>query len=460
MALRDLLFVRDDLSPAQRKVADRLLARPTDGGQDPFGDGYSDTALLTETDTCTALVTTDFCIHWVETSNDAPPGADGDNTTIPAWVLTNVAVFEQVWAHEIDTFGFRPPKSDGRSDNHGPNKKLDVYLANLGNQGLYGYCTSDDPNLDRPGYRFWNFSAFCVIDQDFDEFPLPDLPSLRATAAHEFFHASQFAYDIGEDLWLMEGTAVWMEDEVFDGVNDHLQYLSASQLRRPWIPVDLGASGYRYGAWIFWRFLSERFDTGIVKKVWSLADGARGARDRDSLRSAIAAVRTRGSTFREAFAEFGAWNVRPSSRYEEGARYGLPRVSRTHTVTGANGGVGWKDLVLDHLSHREVVFRSGSGVSNGARLRVRIDGPPVGTGTEATVVIRWNDGRVRFFRLDVGSDGGASRTVPFGQDVDRATLVLTNASTRTRCWRNTAFSCQGRPRDDREPFSHTGALVP
>jgi hypothetical protein len=37
---------------------------------------------------------------------------------------------------------------------------------------------------------------------------------LKVTAAHEFFHAVQFAYDIGEDGWLMESTATWMEEHV------------------------------------------------------------------------------------------------------------------------------------------------------------------------------------------------------------------------------------------------------
>ena len=39
---------------------------------------------------------------------------------------------------------------------------------------------------------------------------------MRVTAAHEFFHAIQFAYDVDEDLWFMEGTATWVEDEVYD----------------------------------------------------------------------------------------------------------------------------------------------------------------------------------------------------------------------------------------------------
>ena len=46
------------------------------------------------------------------------------------------------------------------------------------------------------------------------------------TAAHEFFHAVQFAYDAADDQWFMESTATWMEDEIYDDVNDNLQYLS------------------------------------------------------------------------------------------------------------------------------------------------------------------------------------------------------------------------------------------
>ena len=75
---------------------------------------------------------------------------------------------------------------------------------------------------------------------------------LKVTAAHEFFHAVQFAYDIGEDGWFMESTATWMEEHVYDAINDNLQYLATSPLAQPLIPLDQ-TSGLRvYGAWIFW----------------------------------------------------------------------------------------------------------------------------------------------------------------------------------------------------------------
>ena len=50
------------------------------------------------------------------------------------------------------------------------------------------------------------------------------------TAAHEFFHAVQFAYNAFQDSWLLESTAAWVEDEAFDSVNDNYQYLRSSAL--------------------------------------------------------------------------------------------------------------------------------------------------------------------------------------------------------------------------------------
>ena len=49
--------------------------------------------------------------------------------------------------------------------------------------------------------------------------------ALQVTAAHEYFHLVQFGYDINEDGWIMESTATWAEDEVFDSINDNAQYL-------------------------------------------------------------------------------------------------------------------------------------------------------------------------------------------------------------------------------------------
>ena len=119
--------------------------------------------------------------------------------------------------------------------------ELDVYLADVGALGLSGYVATDDPHADDDSYQYRDYSAYVVVDNDFSVAQLGasgGSGGLRATAAHEFFHAVQFAYDSSEDAWLTEGTAVWMEDQVADDVNANRRWLRSSPLVHPWVPVD------------------------------------------------------------------------------------------------------------------------------------------------------------------------------------------------------------------------------
>ena len=212
IVMRDLFSSRAALDPSQRKVADAILARPTDGAQDPYGFGYSVQAVKK----CKGH----FCVHWVTSTIDAPPS--------PTWVNQMLNLMNKVWNKEVNKMGYRPPVEDrGR----GGNSKFDVYLKQLGDQGLYGFCA---PERRKPGYQ-WLASGFCVLDNDFStlEFPLPPMQSAQVTAAHEFFHAIQFAYDYGEDAWMLEATATWMEERIFDNVNDNRQYLPSGQVADP-----------------------------------------------------------------------------------------------------------------------------------------------------------------------------------------------------------------------------------
>ena len=86
------------------------------------------------------------------------------------------------------------------------------------------------------------------------------LENLQVTAAHELFHAVQFAYDYYEDGWFMEATATWAEDELFDDVNDNVQYLRRSPITLPGRPMDKFEDDgvFHYGVWIFFRYLTER----------------------------------------------------------------------------------------------------------------------------------------------------------------------------------------------------------
>jgi hypothetical protein len=466
--LRDLALAYDRLSPAQRRVADGILARPTDGASDQFGDGYS----MAES---TPLCVTNGCFHWVASTTDAPDPTDTNGNGVPDYVDLVEATFDTVWSTEITDLGFRPPKADDTSPNHGPDGKLDVYLADVGADGLYGYCASDDPADFFGSYPYFDSSAFCVIDNDFSSLQFPGggasgLEALQVTLAHEFFHAVQFAYDYYEDRWFMESTATWIEDEVFNDVNDNVQYLDASPLARPEVPLDSNNTAFGiYGDWIFFRFISEVFaaggvhDTTVVRRAWELADGAPGGRDLYSLKAVAQAGKAAGMAFTPLFGQFGMVNDVAPAWYEEGAAndYPIPPLAdRTKITKRSPADTGTRRM--KHLTNAYLGYVPGRGVSSGAKLGFVLVLPAVKTAPAASVVVISTSGDVRFFTFALDRAGDGRLKVPFGRGtVAEVDLVLTNASTRTTCWvdRNAAYSCLGDPLDDGVPFRYAATLV-
>ncbi|HEX6230166.1 MAG TPA: MXAN_6640 family putative metalloprotease [Actinomycetota bacterium] len=459
--LRDLVLRMPELGAADRRRADRLLARPTDGIADPQGDGYT-------VDEAAPVCSANACYHYVTSTADAPALTDADTNGVPDWIDTLSAVTEQTWATEVTTYGYRAPKSDAASTDPGPDGRIDLYVADIGDDGLYGYCTTDDPNASDPGYPYWDVSAYCVVDNDYavGQFPFGASGSeaLQATVAHEFFHAVQFAYDFSEDRWFTEGTATWMEDEVFDAVDDSLQYLFTSQLRRPQVPLDLSdtSTGYVYGAWIWFRFLSEFFDDPtVIREMWELADGAPGGPDRYSLRAQEQAIASRQLQLRWLYADFGLWNAFPSTTYEEGASYPAPPFRARHGVTARRSAVAGR-IVLDHLTTSYVSLTPGRGVRSTSKLLLSVDGPRYATGPEASAMTVSRTGRVKWFVFQLSAKGDGLLRVPFGKrKIRRAVLILTNASTRTRCWVDPTFtySCAGAPKDDRRAYRYSATLI-
>jgi len=285
------------------------------------------------------------------------------------------------------------------------------------------------------------------------------------TVAHEFFHAVQFAYDFGEDGWFMEGTSTWIEDEVFDVVDDNRQYLFTSQLGRPQVPLDLSdtSTGYVYGAWIWFRFLAEFFgDPTVIREAWELADGSAAGPDRYSLRAQEMAIEGRGLLFRWLYADFGLWNTFPAAAYEEGGSYPAPPFEAKHRITARRGSVA-DGVVLDHLTTSYVSLKPGRGVGPRSKLLLAVDAPRYVTGPEASALTVSRTGKVRWFVFQLNSEGNGTLKVPFGKGrIARVVLVLTNASTRTRCWvdQSLTYSCAGAPKDDLRAYRYSAVLIP
>ena len=123
------------------------------------------------------------------------------------------------------------------------------------------------------------------------------------------------------------------------------------------MPLDFSdlRYSYVYGAWIWFRFMSEYFgprasdDPSIIRRSWEYADASAGAPDRYSLAAVASAIKERDSTFRSAYADFGVWNDDPGLAYWEGDSYPVPPYADKHTITARRPVQGGR-LVMDHLT--------------------------------------------------------------------------------------------------------------
>ena len=440
LAMRDLFAALPRLDSADRRTARGYLARPTDGTADPLGDGYTVPARKKCRD--------HICLHWVPTTADAPPGE--------GWVTTNLRLMNKVWRTEVGKLGYRAPIGDRQ---RGGNGKFDVYLKELGSRGIYGYCT---PERRAPGHK-WLASGYCVLDNDFAEaqYGAPPKSSLRVTAAHEFFHAVQFAYDYGEDGWLMESTATWMEERVADDVNDNRQYLPYGQVGSPGQALDtFDRQGFnQYGNWTFFEYLSHRFGTGIVKQIWTRAGAYPGSGHQYST-TAVKGVLGRHGGFGSVYRAFAAANTAPGHYYPEGRAWPTAPTFAGWTLT-RDARRQHARTTISHLSSRNVVVRPDASMQDRRwRLRVVVDGPARRTQPSAYVVSKTSHGFTGT-PVHLNRDGQGHVLVGFGaRRVSWAKVVLVNGSTRFSCWHQTSWSCQGKARDDKKTFALTVAAVP
>ncbi|HYH35341.1 MAG TPA: MXAN_6640 family putative metalloprotease [Nocardioides sp.] len=429
LAMRDLFAALPRLTGSDRGRAESLLARPTDRGSDPYGDGYTTRSRRT--------CATRICVHWVPTTRDAPPSR--------RWVATTMRVLRGVWATEVGTLGYRAPVRDG---SRGGDDRFDVYLKELGSQGLYGYCAPERRLRD---YRRVA-SGYCVLDDDFarSQFGRAPTKTLRVTAAHEFFHAVQFGYDWGEDRWLMESTSTWMEEQYADAVNDSRQYLRHGQLGRPDQPLDTSTAFHQYGNWVFFQYLGQRFGADVVRRTWRQAGQFRGDGQTYSSR-AVARALPRRLGFGALYAQFAMANTTPGLSYPEGGSWGAPAVASSRTMGREDAAERTR---IDHLAAKPYRLRPARELRRRVwRMRVTVDGPARETGPVAGVVRVPRSGQVVRTGLRLDADGRGTVTVPFNRRQTSALfVVLGNASLRFTCNRGTDYSCHGTSRDDDRRF--------
>ncbi len=270
-----------------------------------------------------------FVLHYDLDSVNAVPSADDDSSGFPDFIERLAIYLDSAWNFEVETLGWRRPPSDGTA---GGDSLYDVYPTSIG--FTYGVTVQDSP-----GPEDWNdYSSYILLNKSFLGFPPNDDPegdqigSMKVTCAHEFNHACQFAtsplHMLVLESWWQEISATWMEDIVYDNVNDNYNFLDDYFVDPT---ISLFDGGLRkYGAFGFAKLMEEAYDTAVVRDAWELM---RWLPAKEAIDSTLSFY---GSGLSGVFDQFANWNYFTNSRddglhFSEGAEYPLMPIYATHS---------------------------------------------------------------------------------------------------------------------------------
>ncbi len=269
-----------------------------------------------------------FRIHYTNSGIDALEG--GTPTAIKI-----ADIMDSVYTHIIDTLGYPPPPQDGYEP--GGDEKYDVYMRYLGPL-FYGLTWTD--SLEYPTTQqatsFIEMNARPSTIYSYNNDPHAPLDAIRVTAAHEYFHAVQFGidwgeaeYDIGgknERRYWMEASSTWMEEEIYDDINDYYSYLETFY-NRPEASLQQQNGGndlHPYACVVYPIFLTEKYGRDIVRDIWLLCGSMGfGADFLSAADSAIMMASGRTQNWETAFSEFALWNYLTGERANLTMTHGL-----------------------------------------------------------------------------------------------------------------------------------------
>lgn len=260
-----------------------------------------------------------FKIHYTTRGPHSVPPEDVDSDGIPDFVEEAGLIFDHCWEIEIDSLGYKPPPPDGIDGD-----QVDVYMMNI---SYYGLTYPENPV---PGTPYEDYTSYIVINNDFQgsDFYTQGLDALKVTAAHEFFHAIQLGYNVrwDEDLYFFEISSTWMEDVVYDEVNDYYQYLDGF-FNHPEVSFTAYSTTnsliwtHNLGACLWNHLLTKKYGIDIIREIWE------EILNYPALQAMDEVLKERGSSFSDEFVEFSIWNYFTGSRadsvncYEEGGDY-------------------------------------------------------------------------------------------------------------------------------------------
>ncbi|MBC7251926.1 MAG: hypothetical protein H5T62_16810, partial [Anaerolineae bacterium] len=374
--------------------------------------------------------TTHFRIHYTTTGTDAVyhPDEDLDPANgVPDYVDWVAEDLEYVWSTEIDSMGWlQPPPDQGE----GGDTRYDVYLQNC--PGYYGYVNytggfvGDNPNSPTVTETDAYYS-YMVLENDFAAFTGDRRENIRVTVAHEFNHAIQAGYDGTEETWLMESTATWIEDEVYDDINDNYQFLD-KLFTKPDLALDTDYVSFTYSRWIFMRYVSEHHGgQATVRRIWEYAVA------QDGMDAVEPALLEAGTDFATLFPRFTAANyvlsdLPPNAPYTyeeaDGYRGAVGAVETEAVITFTGTPLTYNSFDAqeeDRLEHRSAEYIEVESTLN---FQVTFESHD-STDFVVQGALRHPDGRVTIKQVPLSS-GQGTWVVANPAAYDEVVLIITN----------------------------------
>lgn len=228
---------------------------------------------------------------------------DADDSGYPDWVEYAAQYLERTRSNLVDTLGARPPIPDfGR----GGDDRTDVYFINLGS-GLYGMTYIDSLLPDGTA------TSFMKLENDFSGFSAyvdREIEALAVTCAHEFFHTIHFAYTtVMSQVWWMEATAVWSEEQNFPEINDYISYLDYFQDYPSTALNDDTPSGRIYGTVLFPLYLGMNYSERSIIDIWERIPDGNAYLALDDWADSV------GVRLDDLYGEFAHWNYFVGENY-------------------------------------------------------------------------------------------------------------------------------------------------
>ncbi|MFH1686062.1 MAG: MXAN_6640 family putative metalloprotease [bacterium] len=263
-----------------------------------------------------------FRIHYTTIGADSVYRAHVDNNAngVPDYVDSIAAFADYVYGYIKDTLGYPPIPTDGYEP--GGDERYDIYVKTL--LPLYYGQTYPEQGTSGPDTTSpWIFTSYMVLRNEYNSLPgYRDKPydAMRVTIAHEMFHAFQFGIDYSEfggqaepigsrltrEYW-MEMSAVWMEDQIYDSVNDYLAYLS-SFFFNPGTSLEQFLNGldlHPYACVVWPLYLSQKYGPEIVRDIWiRCGELGRGPQFKQAAQPAIDSISGGTENWATTFSEF------------------------------------------------------------------------------------------------------------------------------------------------------------